>query len=119
MLGEVLPLVGMLAVIVAILVLAYFFTRYVAGRGLGKFFPQGAGQLRLLDQLSLGKDQRLAVVQAGARHLLLGVTPSGVTLLAELTAEEAQLWRRETGGDVPKPPSFQEALLAQLKKKKD
>ena len=119
MLDELLPLLGMLTAVAAILVLAYLFTRYVAGRGgLSGFAPAAGGKLRFLDQLSLGKDQKLAVVQAGERFLLLGVTPSGISLLTELTPEEAALWRQEDGHARPAPPSFKEALMDQLKKRK-
>lgn len=115
--SDILALVGMLVAMAAVLGLAYLFTRYVAARGLVGGMPSAPGRrMKVLDQLPLGKDQKLALVQAGERYFLLGVTPAGMTNLAELTAEEAALWSQTAeGGDQPHPPSFRDALLGQLK----
>lgn len=116
--GEFLSLLGMLAAVSAILVLAYLFTRHVAGRGLGAFLPRGELQrMRILDQLPLGREQRLAVVQVGERVFLLGLTTAGITHLAELSAEEAALWQAGENAAASAPPSFKEAFLQQLRKK--
>ena len=83
------PVVSLLWMIVSIAViigLAYWFTRYVAGRGAwGAFAPMkvGAG-LELLAQLPLGREQKLIVAQVGERFFLLGVTASEISMLAEL-----------------------------------
>ena len=70
-----------------------------------------------LARLSLGRDQSLVLVQAGERYLLLGAAPSGVTLTAELTPEEAKALYQPPS-DQPPPPSFTEALRTVLKQKK-
>ncbi len=118
-LDSVLSLMWMLLCVVVIIVLAYLFTRYVAGRrgfgGIGA--PGGTGRFKALARLPLGREQSAVLIQAGKRYLLLGVAPSGVTLLAELTEEEAQeLYAQPTGQ--PQPPSFGEALRTVLKQKK-
>ena len=116
--NNLLSLVWLLVCVVAIIVLAYLFTRYVAGRG-GSFLGAGGGtdRFKVLCRLSLGRDQAAVLLQAGERYLLLGVTPSGVTMLAELSREEAEaLYTRPT--DQPAPPSFGEALRTVLKQKK-
>ena len=100
--------------VVLVIGLAYWFTRYVAGRGLLGGMAGGRG-LAVLDQLSLGRDQRVILARAGERYLLLGATPAGITLLAELTAEEAAAWQAppEDGERV----SFKEAFLTMMKQK--
>lgn len=87
-----LSLVGMLLCVVVIILLAYVFTRFIAGRGsLGRLnLGGGAGKFKVLARLSLGRDQSAVLIQAGERYLLLGAAGSGVTLLAELTKEEAE-----------------------------
>lgn len=120
MLGsDVLPSVlGMLISVIVIIGAAYWFTRYVAGSGrLGGFQAAGGEGLKVLAQASLGKDQRLVVACAGERYFLLGVTQAQISMLAELTAEEASAWRREEDAK-DAPPSFREAFLKQLGKKK-
>ena len=118
-LDSMLSLIWMLLCVVVIIVLAYLFTRYVAGRrGLGGFgAPGGTGRFKALARLSLGREQSAVLVQAGERYLLLGVAPSGVTLLAELSQEEAQELYAPSPGQ-PAPPTVGEALRAVLKQKK-
>ena len=108
----------MLLCVVIIIVLAYLFTKYVAGRG-GRLMGVSGGtdRFRVLERLSLGREQSMALVQAGERYFLLGVTPSGVSLVAELTQEEAQALHPPRP-DQPAPPSFGEALRTVLKQKK-
>lgn len=115
--GEaLLSAVWTLLVVLAVCVLAYWFTRRVALSGFlgGVGSVGGSGRLRVLAQLSVGRDERLVVAAVGARRLLLGVTPAGITLLAELSEEEAADWNRE---EAPARPSFREALRANIKRK--
>lgn len=111
---------GMLIAIGLVLGLAYWFTRHVAGTGgLAGFRAASGGEhLQVLAQTAIGKDERLLVVLAGEHYLLLGVTPAGITKLAELTAGEADVWRRKDMTPPPMPPSFRDALQSCLRKKK-
>ncbi len=117
-LDSILSLIWLLICVVVIAVLAYLFTKYAAGRGIGVLgLSGGSGQFKVLARLPLGRDQSVALVQAGERYLLLGATPSGVSLVAELTREEAQALCAQPP-DQPPPPSFAEALRTVLKQKK-
>ena len=116
--SSVLTLVWLLVCVLVIIALAYLFTKYVAGRGYGALGMSGGnGRFKVLARLSLGREQSLALVQAGERYLLLGVAPSGVSLVAELTREEAEALYTPPAGQ-PAPPGFSEALRAALKRKK-
>jgi len=118
-LDNILSLMWLLICVLAVIALAYLFTRYVAGKG-GSFPGSGSGsdQFKVLGRLSLGREQSLVLVQAGERYLLLGAAPSGVTLVAELTQEEAQALYPRPSPDQPAPPSFGEALRTVLKQRK-
>lgn len=109
-------LLWMLLCIAVMIGAAYWFTRHVAGKGtLGGFALRGSGhEMELLDQLALGREQRLVLARAGERFFLLGVTAQEISALAEFTAEEAALWRQEQS-EQPQPPSFREALQLTLK----
>ena len=115
-----LSLIGLLAVFLLVLAGAYFFTRW-AGMGLvGRFGLPGAGHVRVLERVTLGRDQSLLVVQAAERYFLLGSSPSGFSLLAELTAEEGELWSSPPSSDSPaqdRPPDFT-AILRRFREKK-
>ena len=116
-LGSLLSRVWMLVCVLAVIVLAWLFTRYVAGRGGIIGASGGSERFRVLARLSLGREQSTVLVKAGEKYLLLGVTPSGITLLKELTPEEAEAVYA-LPPDQPPPPSFGEALRTVLKQKK-
>ncbi len=117
-LDSLLSLMWLLLCVVVIIVLAYLFTRYVAGRGGGPLGASGSTErFKVLARLSLGREQSAALVRVGERYLLLGIAPSGVSLLAELTQEEAEVLTAPPPGQ-PAPPSFGEALRTVLKQKK-
>lgn len=109
-------LLWMLFCIVLITGAAWWFTRHVVGSGaFGGLSGRGGGQrMELLDQLPLGREQRLVVARVGERFFLLGVTAGEISALAEFTAEEAALWKQEQA-EQPQPPSFREALQLTLK----
>ena len=117
---DLISLLGTLVVIALVMAGAYAFTRWAGTRLSGGLsFKPGGSRLKILDRAALGKDQSLLMVQAGERYLLLGSTPTGLTLLAELTREEGEAWFPPAGTEPPtegKPPDFQ-ALLQRLREK--
>lgn len=116
---NVFSLVGMLITVILILLLAYWVTRFIGQRGLPGWArgTQNSGELQVLWQVSLGKGERLALVRLHERCLLLGVSGGGITVLTELTQEEAAVWLKKQG-EVPKAPSFLEILRDNLPKRK-
>lgn len=118
-LDSLFSLIWLLICVLVVVVLAYLFTRYVAGRGGGMAGLSGASErFKVLSRLSLGREQGIMLVKAGEKFLLLGVTPAGITLLKELTQEEADAICPPPDPDLPPPPSFGEALRTVLKQKK-
>lgn len=117
---QVLSVAGLLAIILLVLAGAYFFTRWAGQNMGGGLFAARGGRIQVLDRAAVGRDQALLVVKAGQRYLLLGSTPTGLTLLAELTREEGECW------DPPIPPERPEAkrspdfhaLIQRLREKK-
>lgn len=116
---ELFSLLGMLLAVAVILLLAHWATKRLAnGMGGAPSFRRDSG-LKILSQLPLGRDQRLVVVQAGERCLLLSATPAGISLLAELSEEERAAWARDTAQqEITARPNFQEALRAVLDSRK-
>ena len=113
-----LSLLWVVICVVVILALAYWFTRYVAVRG----FPGTQGtreseQFKVLARLTLGREESLALVRAGERYFLLGVTPSRITSLAEFSSEEAEGWLKAQQAQ-PAPPSFREAVRLVMEQRK-
>lgn len=118
---QVFSVIGLLAVIVLVLVGAYCFTRWAGPNLGGSLFAAGRdGRLRVLDRAVVGRDQALLVVKAGQRYLLLGCTPAGLTLLAELTQEEGEIWDPPVPDEGPEEKRSLDfrALMQRLKEKK-
>lgn len=103
-----------------VLVLAYWFTRKVAGRLSTGRALRGQGRFTVLDQVSLGRDQRVVLVRVGDAVYLLGVTPGGISRLGILPKDEAEPWLEQ---DAVKPRgdgsvSFVEALRRTIEQRK-
>ena len=116
---EILSLLGALLVIVLVLGGSYFFTRWAGTHLNGGLLPRGGGsRMRILDRISIGRDQQLLVVQAGRRYLLLGSSADRLTLLTALTAEEGAQWQipPSDASQNRKAPDFG-ALLQKLREK--
>ena len=116
-LSSLFSLIWLLVCVLVVVVLAWLFTRYVAGRGGMIGVSGGSERFKVLSRLPLGREQSAVLVKAGEKYLLLGVTPSEISLLRELTAEEAEAVYA-LPPDQPAPPSFGEALRSVLKQKK-
>jgi len=74
--------------------------------------------MKIVAQLSVGKDRQLLLVKVGERYFLLGSTAAKLTRLAEFTKEEAEEWlMEEIKPDKEELPSFKESLQTILKNK--
>ena len=122
--GDVLSLLGILLVLLLVLAASWLVTRWAGQMGQGgRFSMTGSapGRLRVLDRLAVGRDQSLLVVQVAKRYFLIGSSPSGPSLLAELTEEEGALWDSPPSGEAAAGrdvPDFQ-ALLRKFREKND
>ena len=84
-------LVVSLGVVVAIMAAAAWLLKRVAAGGFAAGGRQRAGRpvrIEVLARQSLGRRSSIALVRAGGRGLVLGVTDQHVTLLAETSADE-------------------------------
>lgn len=104
---DILRLVWTLLVIVVVLVLAYLFTRFMAGQAAGGPHRFRRGRFTVLDQVSVGKDQKLLLVQLKDQVYFLGAAQGGITCLDKLPAEELTQGEEAAG---QQNPSFSEAL---------
>ncbi len=68
-----------------IIYLSYLCSKYM---GKGMVRNSRSRYMRMLDQMIVGQNRTLAVVQAGDRYLLLGVGPERIDMLLELSEEE-------------------------------
>jgi len=113
---ELLSLLGMILVLLLVLGGCYLFTRWT-GVGLGKVPGRGSARMQVVDRLPVGRDQALLVVRLADRYLLVGSSPNGFSLLAELTEEEGALWAPDAVPMDRPSVDFRE-LLRKLREKK-
>lgn len=95
---------------------SYLFTR-LAAKKLQPGFDGGKSRIRVLDRAVLGQDKTLAVVKIGARVFLIGVASAQISLLSELSEEEAALWDDPQEGGVSGEISGFSQLLRQTYEK--
>lgn len=92
-----------LGVVVAIMAAAAWLLKRVAAGGFAAGGRQRAGRpvrIEVLARQSLGRRSSVALVRAGKRGLLLGVTDQYVTLLAETSADDLVV----PESMIPEPP---------------
>jgi flagellar protein FliO/FliZ len=77
---------NLLLVLGLILALAWVVRRFKGGRG-----APGQGQLRIRASLSLTLKERIVLVDAAGEHLLLGVSPTGITCLHRYATPPAEI----------------------------
>lgn len=117
---EIWSLVILLIAVTAILALAYWVTRWIAVHGTPDFTGARREEpLCVLRQVNVGRSERLLLVRLQKRCLLIGVTASSMSLLTELTPEEAGEWLEGPGPSAP--PGFRDIMqeaMARISKKK-
>ena len=116
---EILHLLWSLLVIVAVLLLAYGFTRLLAGRAGGGLTRYRGRRVTVLEKIVVGKDQKLLLVKLGEEYYFLGVAQGSITNLGQVPEEVAAQWEAEDaqGKDTPSGMPFQEALRKVLEQR--
>lgn len=74
-----------LLIVILVLYLTFVCTKYI-GRGVG--IKTRSRNMKMLDQIPLGRDRSAAIIEAGNRFFLVGITASQVSLISELKEEE-------------------------------
>lgn len=78
---EILSIIGSLFIFILVLTFAWGFSRLL-GRGYGK--TAHGKKIKIQEQIPLGRDQRLVLVNVKGREFLLGVSSAEIHLLAEM-----------------------------------
>ena len=77
--------ISLIAVFAIVLVMAYVFARLVGG----KLNARMSGQTgKVLENLPLGPNRSVCIVEMAGRVFLLGITDNSINLLTEITDEE-------------------------------
>ncbi len=117
MLDTLLSLLWTLLVTCVMLALAYWFTRHIVGRMSPSGMSRGRN-LEVMEQVAMGKEQRLMLVRVGKRVYILASTPNGITNLGELSEEEAAQLAQSEGENQSLPDGFTQTLRRVLEQRK-
>lgn len=75
-----------LIVVIFIIYLSYICSKYIGKKGLG--MRKNSKYMKVIDQMAVGQDRSLTLIQTGANYYLVGIAGNGITILAELKEEE-------------------------------
>lgn len=64
---------------------SYLASKYI-GRGLSK--SSSSMYMRLIDQITMGQDRHIAIIQVSSKFFLVGITAGQISVLSELQDEE-------------------------------
>jgi flagellar protein FliO/FliZ len=67
-------------VMIAILVAAYFTTKYISGKGA----HLKSRNIRMVDRMMIGKDKHIVLIEVGDKNLLIGVTNQAINVLGDI-----------------------------------
>ena len=76
-------LISLVAVFAVVVVMAYFAAKFIGGRFNSARMAAGGG--KILENLPLGPNRSVCIVELAGRVFLLGVTDGGITLLDTIT----------------------------------
>lgn len=76
-----------LAAVAGIIYLSYVSTRYIAKKNIGAF-KSTAKYMKVIDQMGMGKEKSVAIIQTGLNYYLVGFSGGSVTLLAQIEQED-------------------------------
>ncbi|MCP1102518.1 flagellar biosynthetic protein FliO [Aequitasia blattaphilus] len=112
MFKEMITAIGTLLIICVFLYMVYFLTRHLGKIGKVR---GNAKYMKILDQMSIGQDRSLMIVQINSEYLLLGATGQEIKVLEKL--EEVE--RVNEGEDSnPELPDFKQLMEKLTKRKK-
>lgn len=84
---------GMLFIIVILMVyLSHVFSKQIAK---GLFKAAKSKHLSVVDQIMIGQERCLLIAKMEERCFLIGVTPGGMSLITELTPQEASTFHED------------------------
>lgn len=76
-----------LVVVAGVIYLSYIATKFIAKKNMG-VGKRATNYMKVIDQMGMGKDKSIALIQTGLNYYLVGFSGDGITLLAQLEQED-------------------------------
>lgn len=91
-----------------VIYLSYIFSKYV-GKNMNK--STNSRYMRLIDQVTVGQDRYMAIMQVGDKYLLVGITAGQINVLTELEADNLLPLSPESDNETGvRTPDFKELM---------
>ena len=113
-------LLWLIVAVVLVMGLAYLATRCIAGdMPMQRSRKAHKKMLHPVEQLYMGRERQIILVQAGDRYFLIGNTANQITTLAEFSEEEIEAWREKErqNEEADQRKSFAQVVQELLKKR--
>lgn len=77
-------------IVTFIVVILIIYGSYIASKYIGKGLSKSSSSryMRLIDQITLGQDRHIAIIQVSGKYLLVGITAGQIGVLSELEDDE-------------------------------
>lgn len=111
--SSALQLIQVLLIFVFVLAVTYFTTKFIAGHQKG---IQRNKSIQILDMAKVANNKYIQIVKVTNKYLILGISKDNITMLAELSEEEAGEIRLSDEGS---GKQFSESLNEILEKVKE
>lgn len=109
---EILSVLIALAAVIGLI----YLTLYITKRLMKKFNFSQSGGIKIVSSAGVGQDKSIIAVKAGGKNLLLGVTASEISVLAELDDEDMAAMEVPAESSSSENKSFGEIFAENMKK---
>ncbi len=77
-------------IVTFIVVILIIYGSYIASKYIGKGLSKSSSSryMRLIDQITLGQDRHIAIIQVSGKYFLVGITAGQIQVLSELEDDE-------------------------------
>lgn len=99
-----LRMMGSLVLVLVLLVACLWLWRWLQNRGTG-WRTRGQAQLQVQEVVQLGVRHKIIMLRAGPRQLVVGVSPSGMTALAQWPRFGEELQQAQDAAQAPESRS--------------
>lgn len=87
-LQSILTVLFTLAMLIAVLLMAYFTTRWLGQKSMG---GQGSKNIKVIDRFNLSQDKNLVIVQVAGECMLLGITNQSIQKIGGVEESSLQI----------------------------
>jgi flagellar protein FliO/FliZ len=110
----ILQLIKLLFIVVLVLAITYFVTRWIAK---GQKRVSGSSGIEVIDTGRLTNDKYIQIVKVADRYLVLGLSKENITMLTELSEEEVDSLCLEEKKELPGFSDILKNMKSRVEKK--